>query len=159
MESGLWLGLQLDGGALLRAGLEAGVVFLLLEWLTSILFKVGTPFGPAYVTVQGIVGAEIGAPHNPGLVFAGLFMHFLLSILVLFPLTVVVHPWKKRYLIAAAGIVYGGVLYAINFLLFFLLVPLETSGDSALLINYTLFGMAAAWRYCTLVQRHEKKTG
>ena len=152
--SGLWLGQHLNGRAVFRAGLGAGAFFLLLELLTAFVFNVGTPLGPAYVTLQGIVGAESGGAYNPGLVLAGLFVHFSLSVFVLIPLAMVIHPWKQQYLVAAAGIVYGGTLYAINFLLFSLLVPfLATQGGAVMLINYALFGMVAAWRYVSLVHR------
>lgn len=153
-RSSLWLGLHLNGRAVFRAGLGAGVVFLILELLTAFVFDVGTPLGPAYVTLQGLVGAEGGGLYNPGLVLAGLFVHFSLSVFVLVPLAVFIHPWKQQYLVAAAGIVYGGALYAINFLLFSLLVPfLATQGGVVMLINYALFGMVAAWRYVSLVHR------
>ena len=88
----LWLGLHLSWKAVFRAGMAAGAIFLLLELITAFIFGSATPFGPAYVTLRGLAGAEeVPGHYNPGLVTAGLFVHFLLSILVTFPLALFIH--------------------------------------------------------------------
>lgn len=151
----LWLGLHLNGWAAVRAGLGAGTVFLVLELFTGFVFGTGTPFGPAYVTLHGLAGAE-NLPHqyDPGLVLAALFVHFLLSVLVTLPLAVFLHPWKKPYLVAAVGFVYGVALYFLNFVVFALALPLLAGArDVFMLADYAVFGVLAAWRYITLRDR------
>lgn len=150
----LWMGIHLDGRAVVLAGLGAGLIFMVLELLTAALFRTGTPFGPAYVTLRGFIGAEtLPGQHDPALVLAGIFMHFVLSVLVVLPLAVFIHPWK-RYLATAVGFIYGYALYFINFVLFAMAIPLLTTArDVVMLVDYALFGMAAAWLYVTFKNR------
>ena len=151
----LWRGVHLDWRAALPAGLAAGTAFLMLELVTHALFGAGSPFGPAHVTLHGLLGAE-GAPHqyDLGPVLVGLLLHFNLSVVVILPLAVFIHPWKKRYLAAAVGFLYGYTLYFINFNLFAVAIPLLAGArDWFMLLDYALFGTMGAWFYVALRDR------
>jgi hypothetical protein len=151
----LWLGMRLCCGAAVAAGLIAGTVFLALEIATAYAFGAGTPFGPAHVTLHGLVGGE-GLPEqlDPGLVAAGIFLHYVLSVFVTIPLAVLLHPWRNMPLVVAVSGVFGCLLYAINFNLFTPVLPmLSEARDVFMLVDYTVFGMVSAWSY-KAIQHH-----
>lgn len=151
----LWLGLHVHPGAAVAAGFVAGIVFLALEVVTAYLFGTGTPFGPAHVTLHGLIGAEeLPQQLNPGLVLAGLFLHVLLSVLLAFPLALLIHPWRRSALVPVLGLLMGVVLYFINFNLFAFAMPLmATVRDVSMVVHYALFGLVTAWTYKRLSLR------
>lgn len=131
--------------AVVEAGIGAGVIFLLFELLTA-AFGAGTPLGPASLTLREVLRVEAG-PMTSGLAIAVLLVHFALSFLTTFALALFIHRWVV-HLSLIAGIVYGLLLYAINFILFALVLPgLAAGGDVVMMIGYVLYGGAAAWLY------------
>jgi hypothetical protein len=140
-------------GAALLAGLFAGGVFLLLELLATWVFGAGSPFGPAHVTLQGLLGREAtaGGP-NGGLVLAAFFLHFSLAIFLTLVLARVVHTWRMGMALVVS-MVLGYLLYFLNVHLFAYMLPvLGTARDVFLLVNYVLFGVSGAWAYKRLQQ-------
>jgi len=131
--------------AAVEAGLGAGIIFLLLELLTAAL-GAGTPLGPASLTLREVLRVEAG-PMTSGLALAVVFVHFALALITTFALAFFIHRWILRLSIVA-GIVYGLLLYALNFILFALVLPgLAAEGDVFMMIGYALYGGAAAWLY------------
>lgn len=151
----LWLGVHLNLGAAVLAGLLAGLVFLALELLAGFVFGVGVPFGPAYVTLHGLVGAE-GSPEilDPVLVGGAVFLHFLLSVAMTIPLAILIHPWKHVAVATSVGAVLGVLLFYLNEALLASLLPIWNEMRYVLmLVHYTAFGMLAALTYKWLQRR------
>lgn len=131
--------------AVLEAGFGAGMIFLLLELLAT-AFGAETPLGPASITLREVLRVETG-PMSSGLAVAVLLVHFTLSFCTTLALAVFIHRWGVR-LSVAAGFVYGLFLYAVNFILFALVLPgLAAAGDGVAMFNYVIYGGAAAWIY------------
>lgn len=154
----LWLGLHVHPWAAVGAGLIAGTLFLFLEVTTAYIFGTGTPFGPAHVTLHGLIGSEELPQHlNPGLVLAGLFLHVSLSVLLAFPLALLIHPWRRSALVPVIGLLMGVVLYFLNFNLFAFAMPLmATVRDVSMLVHYAIFGLVTAWVYKRLSLRKSR---
>ena len=131
--------------AMVEAGLAAGVVFLLLEVVAS-QFGAATPVGPARATIKSLLDVPTGQATSAGL--AGtLTVHFGLALSTTFVLGVLVRRWKT-YVATVFGLAYGGVLYTANVVLFAFTAPGPTIGSGlAIIVNYMLFGMVAAWVY------------
>lgn len=131
--------------AVLEAGLGAGVVFLLLEYITGLL-GAATALGPATFTLQTALNVDPAASSS-GLVAPALLLHFMLSLLTTGVLGVIVHRWTRQYALVA-GALYGAFLYSGNVVLFTVFQPeLGLLNDTLMLVNYALYGLTAAWIY------------
>lgn len=131
--------------AVIEAGLISGILFLVLEFISGSL-GAATSLGPATFTLQTAlnVGAE---PPSAGLIAAAMFLHFTLSLLTTLVLGVIIHRWAQHYAIVA-GLLYGAFLYSGNVVLFTVIQPeLGLINDTLMLVNYAIYGSAAAWLY------------
>jgi len=131
--------------AALEAGAVAGTVFLLLEVIAS-QFGAATPLGPARATLKGLLDVPAGQATSAGL--AGtLAVHFGLALATTIVLAFLIRRWKT-YVATIFGLAYGGVLYTANVVIFTFTAPGPTIGSGlAIIINYIVFGMIAAWVY------------
>lgn len=130
----------------LEAGVLAGVLFLLLEYLSTILLGAGSPMGPAQLTLRSILNLGSSTPTEPYFITV-LVVHFGLSLLTTFALGYLIHR-VVRYWAVTLGVVYGLLLYAINFFLFaFWLPDISAATDLFMVVNYMIYGGMAAWLY------------
>lgn len=134
----------------LRAGLEAsllgGALFLLLEYLSSVLLGAGSPMGPAKITLRSILNLQPGAATEPH-VLTVLIVHFGLSIGTTFVLGYLIHHVMRHWAVTL-GVVYGLLLYAINFFVFaFWLPDITAATDFFMVANYMIYGGSIAWLY------------
>jgi hypothetical protein len=130
----------------LEAGVLAGVLFLLLEYLSTVLLGAGSPLGPASLTLRSILNLGSSAPTEP-YVITVLFIHFGLSLLTTFALGYLIHR-VVRYWAVTLGVVYGLLLYAINFFVFaFWLPDITAVTDLFMVVNYMIYGGTAAGLY------------
>jgi hypothetical protein len=131
--------------AALEAGVVAGIVFLLLEVVAS-QFGAATPVGPARATLKGLLGVPAGQATSAGLV-GTLAVHFGLALATTIALAFLIRRWKT-YVATIFGLAYGGVLYTANVVIFTFTAPGPTIGSGlAIIANYIVFGMIAAWVY------------
>jgi hypothetical protein len=136
---------RIDLRAVIEAGLGAGVLFLLLEFITGTL-GAATSLGPATFTLQTAlnVGSE---PPSAGLISAAMLLHFMLSLLTTLVLGIIIHRMVRPYALVA-GLLYGAFLYSGNVVLFIVIQPeLGLVNDTLMLVNYALYGAFAAWLY------------
>ena len=132
--------------ASLEAGILAGALFLLLESLSTVLLGAGSPMGPAKLTLRSILNLGPGTSTEP-YVPTVLVVHFGLSLLTTAALGYLIHR-VVRYWAVTLGVVYGLLLYAINFFVFaFWLPDITAATDLFMFINYMIYGGAAAWIY------------
>jgi len=131
--------------AVIEAGLGAGLLFLALEFITGAL-GAATALGPATFTLQTALNVGTTAPSTEVIV-AAMFLHFSLSLLTTLVLGFIIHRWTWHYAIVA-GLLYGAFLYSGNVVLFIVIQPeLGLVNDTLMLVNYALYGSAAAWLY------------
>jgi len=124
----------------------AGLLFLLLEYLSTALLGAGSPMGPAQLTLHSILNLGSSTPTEPYWLTV-LVVHFGLSLLTTFALGYLVHR-VVRYWAVTLGVVYGLLLYAINFFVFaFWLPDITAATDLFMVVNYMIYGGTAAWLY------------
>lgn len=130
----------------LEAGLLGGVLFLLLEYLSSALLEASSPMGPAQITLHSILNLQPGTTTEPHMLTV-LVVHFGLSLGTTFVLGYLVHH-VVQYCAVTLGVVYGLLLYAINFFAFaFWLPDITAATDAFMVANYAIYGGAIAWLY------------
>lgn len=131
--------------AVIEAGLGAGLLFLALEFVTGAL-GAATALGPATFTLQTALNVSTTTP-SAEVVVTAMFLHFTLSLLTTLVLGFIIHRWTWHYAIVA-GLLYGAFLYSGNVVLFIVIQPeLGLVNDTLMLVNYALYGSAAAWLY------------
>ena len=128
-----------------EAGIAAGALFLLLEYLTTFLGAT-SPLGPANITFRQIINLSPTEPAQ-GYTAVVIVLHFGLALAT----TLVLATFIRRirtYWAVTFGIVYGLLLYGINFFVFAIALPAITAAsDGFMLANYMIYGGAAAWIY------------
>ena len=143
-RTGSTQGFSLAAG--LEAGLLAGAVFLLLEYVSAAVLDAASPMGPAYVTLHSILNLAPGSTTDPYLITV-LFVHFGLSLATTLVLAYLVRH-VVRYWAVTLGTVYGLLLYGINFFVFAMWLPdLTAANDLFMLVDYMIYGGLAAWAY------------
>lgn len=129
----------------LIAGLVAGTLFLLMEVVASWI-GAGTPMGPARATVKDLFGIAPGQFTTTGLL-STLAVHFGLSLLTAGMIGRLIHRFRT-YIAVILGGAFGGFLYTANVLIVWAGAPTVTiGGELAMIVNYVVFGMAAAAAY------------
>jgi hypothetical protein len=138
-------GSRISFRAVLEAGLSAGVLFLVLEFLSGAL-GAATALGPATFTLQ--TALNVGdTPPSATLISAAMVLHFLLSLATTLVLGFIIHRMARPYAIVA-GVLYGAFLYSGNVVLFTVFQPeLGFVNDTLMLVNYALYGAFAGWLY------------
>lgn len=138
-------GSRISFRAVIEAGLAAGVLFLILEFITGAL-GAATSLGPATFTLQTALNAG-GVPPSSGLIAVAMLLHFLLSLATTLVLGFIIHRMASHYALVA-GLLYGAFLYSGNVVLFVVIQPeLGIVNDTLMLVNYALYGSFAAWLY------------
>lgn len=129
-----------------EAGMLAGVVFLLLEYLSTVLLGADSPLGPARVTLRSILHLTPGTAAEPYLL-AVLVVHFGLSVVTTQVLGGIIYRMVRHWAITF-GVLYGLLLYTINFFAFAFWLPgITAASDLFMFINYMIYGGLAAWLY------------
>lgn len=139
-----------------EAGLLAGATFLLLEYLSSVLFGAASPLGPASITLRRIFVLDASAmvqEYWP----AVLFVHFTLSIVTTLVLGYIIRR-VVLYWAVTFGMLYGLLLFVINFFGFAVVLPAITAaGDVFMAANYAIYGGIAAWAYKWRSRRRSRR--
>lgn len=139
-----------DGSAALRAGLIAGLLYLgIIGGIVP--FFVGGNFWVIIRLLASIVlGPGVLAPpatFDPFILFIGLVVHFLLSIVFTLLLAWVTHRWGLITGIVLGGL-FGWALYLINIYGMTLWFPwFAVMKHQAFLIAHSVFGMLAGGIY------------
>lgn len=135
------------------AGLIAGSIFLGLEIASTLAFGAGTPYGPAYVTLRGVLGlGEASEGLGWRLTLSVLFIHLSLSALMTVVLALFVHRQSVGGAVLA-GALFGVALYIGNFYLLALPASaLLAARGLFMLVNYVAFGALALFGYKRLTR-------
>ncbi len=136
--------------AAIKAGIVAGVVFLILEMLLVPLVKGGSPWGPPRMIAAILLGKEVLPPPATfalGMFLAALVVHFVLSIVFGIVLAFVVKGFEMGIAIGI-GLAFGLILYFVNFYGFTAVFPWFAMARSPVTIfTHMVFGAVAAWVY------------
>ena len=128
-----------------EAGLAAGVLFLLLEYLTTFFFS-ASPLGPASITFRQLINLS-PTESAQGYTAVIILLHFGLAVATTLVLALLVRRMRV-YWSVTFGVVYGLFLYAVNFFVFAIALPdITAASDVFMLANYMIYGGVAAWIY------------
>jgi uncharacterized membrane protein YagU involved in acid resistance len=139
-----------DYGAAVKAGLLAGLIFLILEMVMVPLFLGGSAWGPPRMIGAMVMGSEVLPPpatFSLGVVLVAMLVHFILSVVFAIILAFLVNRMTLGAAIGA-GAVFGFVLYLVNFYGFTAIWPwFEMARNWVSVFAHISFGIAAAWAY------------
>ncbi len=129
------------------AGLLAGTVFLIVNMtLTFLMFGVSPRLFLQYAASL-VLGQNALTDTNLGVVVVGLVVHFAISLLLTFVISLVVHRWGLTVGIIG-GAILGVCFWAINFYTMTLFVPWFFAINSVpIILSHLFFGAVAGGIY------------
>ncbi|MFS8975593.1 hypothetical protein [Cupriavidus necator] len=160
LESHRYVRCRPDWRAAVMAGLIAGAVYMVLELLTARFLLYQGAWGTVKMVAAIILGREALASadaFNWTIVLSAGTVHFALSIILAAVLAMILASFRldsSMGLASLAGIVFGVVVYLINFYVFGRYFNWfdEARGWESL-FAHALFGLVAADVYCNLERR------
>ncbi|BAK76663.1 hypothetical protein NH8B_1847 [Pseudogulbenkiania sp. NH8B] len=148
-----------DWRAASLAGVLAGVVFLLLDMLAMVMAG-GSPWAPTHMIAAIVMGnSALGSPamFNIGIVVVALIVHFALAIGMGLILGLIMAPFhfdSSWGMASAVGVVFGFVIYVVNFYGMTQFFPWFAEARSwTTLIAHLVFGIVAADAYLKLERK------
>ena len=122
----------IDWKAAVWAGIIAGLVFMVLEMLLVQLVGEGNMWGPPRMMAAMVLGREVLPPpatFDAGVFIVAMIVHFVLSLVYAFIFAWILGQWQLTMSAAAiGGLVFGLVIYAVNFYGFTAVFPWFTLG-------------------------------
>jgi hypothetical protein len=141
-----------DIPAAILAGIVAGLVFLVAEMLLVPMLLGGSAWGPPRMIGAIVLGEEVLPPpatFDAFVVMAAAAFHLLLSIVYAVIFALVARRWGMG-LAVIAGVVYGLLIYGINFYGMTALYPWFVEARNGVSIfSHALFGAVLAFVYKT----------
>ncbi len=136
----------------ISAGLIAGLVFLILEMVLVATVGGGTPWAPPRMIAAIVMGDGVLPPpadFNPVIVLIGFIVHFVLSVvLALIFAAIVTGRGLTLATTVIAGIVFGLIIYGINFYLMTELFPWFAMARNWIsVLAHAVFGGVLGWVY------------
>jgi hypothetical protein len=143
--------------ASVAAGVIAGAVFVVLEMLLVPIVLGGSPWDPPRMIAAIVMGEGVlpqpgqPSPFDAGVLMVALLVHFALSIIYALILAAVIVRMSRGPAIGM-GLLFGLVLYAVNFYGFTTLFPwFAMARNWVSVFAHLVFGLVTAWAYTTLV--------
>jgi uncharacterized membrane protein YagU involved in acid resistance len=152
----------LDWKAAVWAGIAAGIVFLILEMLLVQFFQPMSMWAPPRMIAAIAMGPDVLPPpdtFNAMVLMVAMVIHFVLSIVYAFILGWIVSRWDMHLGGASiAGLVFGLVIYVVNFYGFTAIFPwfAEARGWIAIL-SHAMFGLVLGLVYEPIERRDEER--
>jgi hypothetical protein len=148
---------HIDAKAAIWGGMVAGLVFLMAEMIL-IAMTGESPWGPPRMMAAIVMGTDVLPPpatFDLGIAMVGMIVHFVLSVIYGFVLGFAISRWRLGIGVAIVlGIVFGLLLYLVNFYLFTGLFPwFEMARNAITLVSHLLFGGVLGWVYRALAAR------
>ncbi|TPQ31740.1 hypothetical protein [Cupriavidus pinatubonensis] len=150
-----------DWRAAVVAGVVAGVIFLMMEVAAAMVLG-SSPLAAMHMTAGIVMGHNVvsAAPtFTPSVLTVAVGVHFVLSIAFGLILAAIMAPFSLDSSVgmaAAAGLVFGAVLYAFDFHVMTMAFPwFAAARGQTSLATHLVFGLVAALSYL-LLERREK---
>lgn len=139
--------------AAISTGLLAGLLFLLLEMIMVPLFLGGSPWAPPRLIGAILLGRDVLPPpatFNLAVFVTAMLLHFSLSVIYGIIVGFLTHR-QSMTVALGIGLVFGFILYLVNFFLFTAEFPwFANARNWVSIFAHIVFGLAAAWLYKTL---------
>ena len=150
---------RLDWKAAIWAGIVAGIVFMALEMLLVATVGGGSPWGPPRMIGAMLLGSQVLPPpatFDLGVFLVAMLIHFVLSIILAFPLAWAISRWRLGLAASiGAGAVFGLLVYVVDFYGFTALFPWFAKARTPItLVAHLAFGVVLGWTYHALAVRH-----
>jgi uncharacterized membrane protein YagU involved in acid resistance len=149
-----------DWSAAIWAGVIAGAVFLVLELLMVPMFLGGSMWAPPRMIGAIVMGKGVLPPpatFDLGIVAVAMAVHFVLSIAFALVLALLISRLGFGAALAV-GVVYGLVLYFVNFYGLTALFPwFAMARNWVSIFTHVVFGLIAAWAYVRLAKPAERR--
>jgi uncharacterized membrane protein YagU involved in acid resistance len=157
------MGKTIDWKAAVWAGIIAGLVFMILEMLLVQLAGEGSMWGPPRMMAAIVMGREILPPpatFDAGVFIVAMIVHFVLSLVYAFILAWIVGQWQLRMTAASiGGLVFGLVIYAVNFYGFTALFPWFAEARNWItILAHAIFGLTLGVVYRPLARTASSRT-
>lgn len=148
----------IDLKAAVWAGITAGLVFMVLEMLLVQLVGVVSMWGPPRMMAAIVMGREVLPPpatFDAGVLIVAMIVHFALSLVYAFIFAWIVGQWQMTMVSAAiGGLVFGLVIYAVNFYGFTALFPWFAEARNWItILAHAIFGLTLGVVYEPLARK------
>lgn len=145
---------RIDWSSAVKAGLLAGLIFLILEMMLVPLFLGGSSWGPPRMIGAIVMGKDVlpmpGGPpptFSAPVVLAAMVVHFVLSVVFTMILAFIVGRMSLGSALLT-GAVFGFALYLLNFYVLTGIFPwFAMARNWVSVFSHISFGIAAAWSY------------
>jgi hypothetical protein len=143
---------RLDWPAAVWAGVVAGAAFMIVTMLLVPLLLDGSPWQMPLMVAAIVLGPQVLPPPSVfglGAFLVAMSVHFALALAYAATLAAIVHrlPPLSATLV---GVLFGLVLYAVNFHLFTYMFPwFAAARDAVTVVAHLVFGALAAYTYRT----------
>lgn len=149
---------NIDTKAAIWSGIIAGLVFVMAEMILIATVAGGSPWGPPRMMAAIVMGTDVLPPpatFDVVITMIGMMIHFVLSIVLAFILGFAISRWRlgtgKAILL---GIVFGLIVYLVNFYIFTGLFPWFSNARNAItLVSHLLFGGVLGWVYQAIASK------
>jgi uncharacterized membrane protein YagU involved in acid resistance len=131
------------------AGINAGLIFVMLEMILMPRFLGDSPWMPPRMIAAIVMGQDVlsAATFDSSVFLVALVVHLILSLIYAVILAAVVHQLDLGMSLLV-GAIFGLVLYFVNFYAFTVLFPwFATARNWVSIVSHLAFGIAAAWTY------------
>jgi uncharacterized membrane protein YagU involved in acid resistance len=145
------------------AGIIAGLVFLVLEMLLVQLVGAGSMWGPPRMMAAIVIGREVLPPpatFDAGVFIIAMIVHFVLSLIYAFIFAWIVGQWQMTMTVAAiGGLLFGLVIYAVNFYGFTAVFPWFAEARNWItILAHAIFGLTLGVVYEPLARKGSSRT-
>lgn len=153
----------IDWKAAIWAGIIAGLVFMILEMLLVQLVGEGSMWGPPRMMAAIVMGREVLPPpatFDAGVFIVAMLVHFVLSLVYALIFAAIVSRWPMPTTGAAiGGLVFGLVIYAVNFYGFTVLFPWFAEARNWItILAHAIFGLTLGLVYEPLARTYGSRT-
>ena len=143
--------------AAVLAGLIAGFVFMMLEMVLVGTVGGQSPWGPPRMIAGMVMGKDVLPPpatFDMSIFAVGMAIHFVLSILLAVVLGWAISHWRMNLFTAiVAGVVFGLIVYFVNFYLMTAMFPWFAMARGAISIfAHAMFGLVLGWAYHSMAR-------
>ena len=154
---------RIDPKAATWSGLIAGVVFMMMEMIL-VAVTGGSPWGPPRMMAAMVMGETVLPPpasFDLVVFMVAMIVHFVLSVILAFPLAWAISRWQLSFGTALAlGAAFGLLIYLVNFYpVTAILFPWFAMARNWITISsHIVFGLVLAWAYLALARRAPSTT-
>lgn len=150
---------EVNWRAVIWAGIIAGIVFMMLEMVLVATVGGGSLWGPPRMIGAMVLGSEVLPPpatFEIGVMLVAMLVHLIVSLIYAAILGWAISRWHMSLGTAlVVGIVFGLVVYFVDFYLFTAIWPwFATARNWISIFSHAMYGLVLAWVYHAMIAKH-----